>query len=189
MEEPNPYAPSRASLSQPAQAPQAATAASIWRDADQLVALPGAELPPRCVKCNEAAVAPTRERKLYWHHPTLYLLILLNMLIYIVVALIVRKKAIVAPGLCSEHKKRRRIALTGVWAGFLGGLALLVMSMSDSVANGGILVLVATLLWIATAIGGVLFARIVYPKRIDKSYVRLKGCGAPFLDSLPEFPG
>jgi hypothetical protein len=33
-----------------------------------------------------------------------------------------------------------------------------------------------------------IFSRIVYPKRIDKEYVRLKGCGAEFLDSLPHFP-
>ena len=188
MEAFNPYAPSQASLSPSSGAPQPDSNVAVWRDGDQLVTLPGAALPGRCVKCNEAAAEPTKDRKVYWHHPALYLLILLNMLIYIVVALAVRKKAIVAPGLCSEHKKRRQTALILVWTGFLAGLALVLVMMSGS-GDAGTLMLIAMLLWIATAIGGVIFARIVYPKRIDKSHVRLKGCGAAFLDSLPQFPG
>ena len=33
------------------------------------------------------------------------------------------------------------------------------------------------------------FGRIVYAKRIDALYVRLRGCGVEFLDSLPPFTG
>jgi len=31
--------------------------------------------------------------------------------------------------------------------------------------------------------------RILYAKRINEQYIRLKGCRLPFLDSLPPFPG
>ena len=30
--------------------------------------------------------------------------------------------------------------------------------------------------------------RIVIPKRIDKQFLRLRGCGEEFLETLPQFP-
>src|SRR5579872_5285818 len=110
MDQHNPYAPSRASLAGAAVA--ATDAGGTWRDGAVLVLSREASLPPRCVRCNEPADEPTKSRKVYWHSPWLYLLILFNLIIYAIVAAIVRKKAVVAPGLCSAHKKRRRIGIT-----------------------------------------------------------------------------
>jgi hypothetical protein len=152
-----------------------------------LVTLPGASLPRRCVKCNEPAHEPTKARKVYWHHPALYLLLLANVIIFAVVASVMRKKAIVVPGLCAEHKKRRRYAVTQGWTGFLSGLVLLYVGAASVLGFWGmmlgVLVMVGSIVW------GMIFSRVVYAKRIDKSYVRLKGCGAPFLDPLPPFSG
>jgi hypothetical protein len=49
--------------------------------------------------------------------------------------------------------------------------------------------LLGVLLILGSVIGGLIFGRIVYAKKIDESYVRLKGCGIAFLDSLPPFSG
>jgi hypothetical protein len=86
-----------------------------------------------------------------------------------------------------EHKKRRRIALIfrldriSQW------------NRADLPGNGEQLgslgTLLGVLLTLGSVIGGLIFARIVHAKKIDKSYVRLKGCGIAFLDSLPPFSG
>jgi drug/metabolite transporter (DMT)-like permease len=185
MDEHNPYAPSRASL-QGAAASPADGNGGIWRDGNVLVLLPDATLPHRCVKCNEPAEPPTRERKVYWHNPWIYVLVLLNLLIYAVVALIVRKKAVIAPGLCPTHKARRRTGIAVGWVLFLGGLALVFIGFGQGSANSGFSGLV---LLLASALTAVYATRILRPVRIDSSYVRLKGCGSGFLDSMPPFAG
>ena len=50
---------------------------------------------------------------------------------------------------------------------------------STELSLAGVLFLIAGLAW------GIVFGRIVAAKRIDAAYVRLKGCGPQFLDSLP----
>ncbi len=127
MDDRNPYAPSRASLkSDDAPSRGGQSGETVWRNQKLLVMVPDAALPPRCVKCNGPAEEPTKVRKIYWHHPLLYLLILINLIVYAVVAAIVRKRALVAPGLCAEHKKRRQIGLLIGWGGVVAGMMLMV---------------------------------------------------------------
>lgn len=184
MDEHNPYAPSRASLAGAAVAP--AGGGGTWRDGAVLVMSRDASLPPRCIRCNEPAQEPTKNRKVYWHSPWLYLLLILNLLIYAIVAAIVRKKANVAPGLCYAHKKRRRIGIAIAWTLLLGGVALLSLGVaggeSAGIAGGTLLILVALLVSISVT-------RILRATRIDAQYIRLKGCGPEFLDSIPPFAG
>lgn len=52
-----------------------------------------ATLPDRCLKSNEPTQSRLK-RSLYWHHPALYLLILLHIVIYAIVAIIIRKSAV-----------------------------------------------------------------------------------------------
>ena len=187
MDARNPYAPTQASLQRGITSGQAHSSA-VWRDGGVLVMEQGAPMPNRCVKCNAPAELPTDERKLYWHHPGIYALILINLLIYLIVALIVRKSAIVSPGMCVEHRKRRRNAILVGWLVALGGIVLFFAAAASgdsdtslSLVGIGILLLLAGMLW------GIVLGRVVYAKRIDAAYVRLKGCGVPFLDSLPPF--
>jgi len=189
MDDLNPYAPSRASLSTSERGSVADRDAgnAVWRDGNVLITLIGAEMPRRCVKCNGPADQPTKVRKVYWHHPGLYLLLLINALIYAIVAAVVRRRAAVGAGLCIEHKKRRRIALTFAWTGALSGIVLMYIGMGSSAGAWG--ALLGVLLILASIIGGMIFARVVYAKKIDKTHVHLRGCGTAFLDSLPPFSG
>jgi hypothetical protein len=180
----NPYAPSRASLAGAAVTP--ADSRGVWRDGAVLILSPDASLPSRCVRCNKPSEEPTKDRKVYWHSPWLYLLIIANILIYAIVAVIVRKKAIVAPGLCSAHKRRRRKGISFAWTLLIAGFALLFKSVTT---RTGIGVLGGLLLILLAAIVSTIVTRILRPKRIDAQYVRLKGCGPAFLDSMPPFAG
>ncbi len=185
MGERNPYAPSPASLRTGTPSGPTAGQVTAWRDKGVMVMIPGAEIPQRCVKCNEAADEPTKTRTVYWYSSWLYLLLLLNILIFAIVALIVRKKAVVSAGLCSVHKERRRNVITGAWIGVCAGLLLIYAGVSTS---SGLESAIGVLVILSSIVVGIAMGRIVYPVRIDDAYVRLKGCGEPFLETLPDFP-
>jgi prepilin signal peptidase PulO-like enzyme (type II secretory pathway) len=127
-----------------------------------------------------------KTRKVYWHQPWIYLLILLNVLIYLVVALIVRKRASIAPGLCPRHRKRTWIGITTGWIGVFLGIFLMILSAGTDQCLWGVL---GALVFLGALVAGILLSRVVLAKRIDKDFVRLKGCGQAFLDSFPEFHG
>ena len=187
MEQRNPYAPSLASMERGIGPLSQSEGVGVWRDGKVLVTSLDAVMPERCVKCNEPADEPTKARKVFWHHPLIYLLVLLNVVLYAVVALIVRKKVIVAAGLCADHKARRKRSVMLTWAGVLGGIVVMYVGASSSMGVLG--VGLGILLILASLLVGLIFARIVHAQKIDNSYVRLRGCGTPFLDSLPPFRG
>jgi len=172
----NPYAPPRAAV-------EKETPYGCWREGKLLVLRIGSVLPHRCVKCNQPAIEPIKTRKVYWHHPAWYILFFLSIPIYVIVALIARKKAQLAPGLCAAHQKRRRIFLAIGWGGFALGMALLFIGIAQN-ESGWTLLGIATFL--LSAIAGIVGARIVFPARITPEQVRLRGCGKDFLDSLPQ---
>ena len=70
---------------------------TVWRNNSVLVMTKEALLPNRCIKCNAPAEEQLKHR-LTWHHPGLYLLALASILIYVVVAMVVRKTATVNVG-------------------------------------------------------------------------------------------
>jgi drug/metabolite transporter (DMT)-like permease len=178
----NPYAPSRASLKQ---ADKPGDSSEVRRDGKWVVMPINASLPPRCVKCNAEADQPTKERKLYWHHPGIYLLLLINLLVYAIVAAIVRKQVRVSPGMCQEHKLERRNILLIGWVGVAVAFAAPMTFANDH--NMGLWVLFSVLLFLGVILFAMIRGRIVYAKRIEADEVRLGGCGRDFLDSLPEY--
>lgn len=86
-----------------------------WRDGKLLVMRPEANLPDRCIRCNAPAGGFRFKRNLSWHPPGWYLLLFFNLIIYVIVALIVRKRAKVAVGLCARHRKKRANAIILGW--------------------------------------------------------------------------
>jgi len=184
METYNPYAPSKASLESRTSATDVSSEVRVWRDGKSVVALHDAHLPARCVKCNAPADQPTRVRTVYWHHPALYILFFLWLFVYIIVALIVRKKAEVDPGLCAHHKRRRWIVITLAWLSPVAGIALIIGAEDYPGVVG-----FASLLILAAIIVGIVLGRVVYAKKITKDEVRLGGFCRAYLDDLPDYPG
>jgi hypothetical protein len=182
----NPYAPSKASLGARSIAPAAGAEVSVWRDRNIVVMRHDASLPSRCVKCNEPAELPTKVRTVYYAHPTIYLLFLLNFLILLIVYMIVRKKADIDPGLCAQHRQRRILGLTLGWLGFLAGTLLLILGAAGSSMP---MAIIGLLLLIGAIVAGMAWGRLVWAKKIDKDEVRLGGCCAAYLVELPEYPG
>jgi uncharacterized membrane protein YeaQ/YmgE (transglycosylase-associated protein family) len=160
----------------------AMSAKGCWRiGKDLLYVSSGADLPDRCVKCNGPAQRPTKQRKFYWHSSWLYLLILLHMLLYIIVALFKRKKVILSPALCTQHANKRRNLLLGAWGAFGAGLVISFIAIGNgNIATAAICFFVG----LVGAIVAVMLARIVFPVGIDDRGARFKGCGAAFLESL-----
>ena len=158
---------------------------TIWRSNALLVMTKGASLPNRCVKCN----APTPERlsrKLQWHHPALYLLILVSILVYWVVAMVVRKTAVVNLGLCEEHRESRKLSIIiTVLLAFVAALS----SIAAVQLEMPLLFLVALVLVFAAAIYGSLTIRVVAPTKIDEHFVWIKGVDSNYLQDFPEWTG
>jgi hypothetical protein len=178
----NPYAPSKASLTS---GEPAVAGGGVWRNDDELIVAHGAAFPQRCVKCNEPSETPHKYRKVYWHHPAVYVLLLGYAILYIIVALIVRRAAEVNPGLCAEHRRKRLRWIAIGWGGVLFGWVIVLGVGKLLGLEGGTFALLAVLVFLGSAIAGVVGSRILYPKRIDERYARLKGADPRFLDSLP----
>ena len=157
--------------------------AGLWQEpGGVLVIEKGASLPDRCVKCNAPANGYRLRRKLTWHHPALALLVLVSALIYVIVAMVVRKSAEVDIGLCATHVAKRKTAILIAWGLGLGGLLGLFAGVA---ADEGLVIAVGVLTSLVGIIWGIVGARVVFPKKIDDHYVWLKGVTPSYLGDLP----
>jgi hypothetical protein len=160
---------------------QYASEKAYWRSGPILFARNGATLPSRCVKCNADLAEPLKRKRFYWHHQAVFLLVLINVIIYAIAAMIVRRHADLTFGLCPAHRRRRNRFLIGGLAGALVSLLLMVVGMSENLPGLAVFSLVAFLVFlIITVVKG----RTLFPVRIDKSAAQLKGCCEAFLASL-----
>jgi hypothetical protein len=187
----NPYAPPQANLAVSAPPPlPGAVTDGVWRSADILVLRKGTELPGRCVACNQVT-GERWQKTFYWVPSGLRLLILLNVLVYAIVMLVVRKRADLAVPLCAVHNEKRQRGTTQSWIALLVGLCILVGSFatlnSDSASTFGLLFLLGLALIIT---GAVLSSKAipVQPKKIDDYYVWLKRASPELLATLPQAP-
>lgn len=153
---------------------------------NKLLVVPrGAALPPMCVKCGQPALSRLLKKKYYWHSPWLLLLILIGILIYAIVAIIVRKSFELSVPLCEEHWQRRRRALwTG--AGLLVGSIVVPIFLTGLVPDGygGWW----ALFLFAAGVTGIVYLALappLSPNYIDDREARFKGAGEAFLSQLP----
>lgn len=153
-----------------------------YREGKYVFVPKGQDLPPRCIICNAEADLPIKKRTMYWHSPGYYLIILLNIILYALVAMFARSKAKVSPGYCKVHKaaRRKRIALFMVPSILLLVGGFIAAATADSIM-GALALIVSVLLMVISAIAN----RILVPVRIDKTGAKYSGCKEPFLSSLP----
>ena len=161
-----------------------------WQDGIRLVVPKDGPLPMRCVKCNGPAAPEFTWRKtLYWHTPALYILIVFpGLLIYAIVALIVRKRSRVEAGLCELHGRKRRKRILIGWLIALAGAASIAgafwagsqqNNLAGILALAGIVLLLTSLVWALVAV------RVLWPSQIDARYAWLNGACPEYLQSLP----
>jgi hypothetical protein len=190
----NPYAPPPIVAEQVSTVTGSAGIEGLWRSGNILVMHKGVKLPPRCVKTNQ----PTSnflKRNLTWSPQWVYLLLLVNVILCVIVALILQKKALIHVGQSEGSLAQRRrtimiswyIALAGV-AGFIAGLAAL--SSEGSVQSiGPWLMGIGGLAAFFAIVYGNFGARVVYPTKIDDNFIWLKGVCPEYLAELPPWPG
>lgn len=157
----------------------------VWRDKSTLVMSRDAQLPDRCVKCNIPTTGRLK-RKLSWHHPALFLIILVALLIYLIIAMVLRKSATIEIGLCDEHQAKRRRNIMIAWG--LAAFGAFGLFMGAAMEEGayafiGFLALVAAVIFAIVAV------RIVVPAKIDDKFVWIKGVNKDYLNELPQWVG
>jgi hypothetical protein len=188
----NPYAaPQSDNAPPPLPDPAAAVAPSgVWRHEGLLIIQQGAELPDRCVVCNRSTVHRW-PKTFYWAPPGLRLLIFMGPLIYVIVALAVRKRADLAVPLCEEHEEKRRSQVRNGWLAGIGGIVLIVTSfLALSGDSGGVFGLLFSIGLIGLLSSAFLSSAAVplQPKKIDGYYAFMKKAGDDFLSTLPSAP-
>jgi hypothetical protein len=164
-----------------------------WREGNMLVVRKQVSLPPRCVKCNcDVDPAQRWNRTFYWAPPALALLVLLGLpgiLIYIIVALCIRQKAVVEASICAVDRRRRLIFLTASWVAALVAVGLLVggifVAFNSRDATTGVVLIVSALavLIVAGTLGA--RARVLFPKKMQGDFAYLNGAGLSYLSTFP----
>lgn len=160
---------------------------------NQLVIHRQAVLPARCIKTGEPAETAVT-KKLYWHHPAFYAIILLHVLIYAVVALIVRKSMTFAFPLTlrARGKLRMRIAigvicLLSAIGAMIGGFTL----ANNQGQGGEVFGVAGVILFFALFITSIVFfymSRLVTPTKITDQFTVVKGVSPAFLAGVPDWP-
>lgn len=150
------------------------------------VAGPGqaAVLPAQCIKCGAPADDKPVERKYYWHHPALYLL-LVSPLIYLVVAVVVRKSMKVRVSLCIRHTQRRSIGVTLAWVLPVVGIADAFILPQLNV-DGGVVALITVVLILAGLVIWAVVGNLIRPKSIDQYRGIFTGFCENFLQQFQE---
>jgi len=155
-----------------------------WRDGDLLAMTSGFGLPDRCLKCNQPTDQRRLKRNLSWHQPFWFVLLVISPLIYIIVAMIVRKTGKVAVPLCPAHRRSRRWAIAVGWLSALVGVGFIIIGAGmfdrpDVGLIGGLVFLFFGILY------GVLRSQVAVPQKIDKRLIWLRKVHPDFLAELP----
>jgi hypothetical protein len=143
------------------------------------------ELPPVCVRCGAASSGKPLKKTFSWHNPAIYLVLLISPLIYVIVAVIVRKSMKVNVPLCVEHAKRRSIAVTLAWAlPLIGFVDLFVLPQFK--VDVGITVLIFTAFLLAGIVIWAVVGSPIRPKLINNARGEFSGFCEVFLQQFPE---
>jgi hypothetical protein len=185
----NPYAPPESELEM-LTGPE-----KVWRNEKLIVMRKGADMPGRCIHCNEIAEPGKPRRILYlniWLQIAMLVLFLvfnfLALLPILIVSLIFRKTAKVRIPVCDKHRRKRLwITLTTVTL-LSVSIGLGVMAARVPLYQGSIFQ-IAALIFIGAFVLAIIRGQLLRAKKIDKETLILKGAKPPFLDSLPEYPG
>jgi hypothetical protein len=158
------------------------SAESAWLEGKDLVIRQSApDLPATCIKCGRPANHRIKS-KLYWHSPWAYVAILLNILVYAIIALIVRKVITLEVPICDEHRSQRRRFL---WLGGASLVAGAVAPIALLSADQGAFAAVAVLVFVVVAFVFFAKARLLTPRYIDAEVAKVRGPCDSFLQQFP----
>lgn len=160
------------------------TGGQLRRDGSILMCSTDTTLPDRCIQCNAAASGPRLRRTLYWHHSWVYLLLLLSIWIYIIVALCVRKKGAIQFNVCPLHRRKHLQWSVISWAAGLIGFGGFMGFMANNKLGPAFAVLVVGLV---LCIFAAIQARYLRAKRIEGDLMHVAGVCSAMLEPLPQW--
>jgi len=161
--------------------------AAAYRQGNRLVVPKGAALPSYCVKCGQPVTGEPFKKTFFWHNPWLFLLVLVNILVYAIVAMILRKRFDLAVPMCPEHLQRRKNFLIATWVlglGFIPGGILVGSLIHDSDTAVALGFLTCFLLLIAAFVTGAMSV-VMRPREITDFSATFSGACEQFLALLP----
>ena len=175
---PNAYAP---------QMPTGAPFQGLWRQGNVLVMHKLAPLPDICLKSNLPATQRLK-RKLQWHHPAIGLTVLAGVLVYLILAMVLTKRATIQIGLTDEWMEIRRRRILYAWGMVLISILLIIAGVMFVDPADSVLPVVAMMAGGVLFLVGLLYGQyapaLVSPKRMTDDYIWLKGVHPDFLDRL-----
>jgi len=187
MQDQNPYAPPKSEI---LDIPEMG---GVWRKDKILVMLRDAELPHRCIYCNEET-SLTKRRQILYLNPWLQLLVVVLFLLFnilalvpiIIIFLIFRKKAKIDIPVCGEHWKKRVLLVSATLLALLASIGLAIVAAGGG-SSSEYLLIASLSTFVVAAILSVITGQLLRSKLIDKELIMLKGAKPPFLDSLPDY--
>lgn len=158
---------------------------TTWRKGKLLVTARQSHLPDRCIKCNAPVGKRPIKRTIYWHHPAIFVTIPAGLLIYVILALVLRKRAVVQFAVCRAHRTRHAAHVGISWLMVLGGIGLVITAIA---ADLPALALAGVAMFFAGLVYAVVTVPYLKPTQIDNSFAWLKGCCPEYLATFPEWP-
>ncbi len=185
----NPYAPPQAEVEH---FPD--TAADVWRDKKLLVMRPNADLPDRCIKCNAPGERVRQRSTVYAYHWAAIILILVLLIAFLpiglLIALVLRKRAQVAYGLCRKHRRRRMtLGATAIAFMLLAVTVLFALGSGAALAESELLAGISISSFALALVLALIRGQGIRGKKITAQLWVLKGPHEPFLITLPKFQG
>ena len=162
----------------------------IWRDANQMVMTRDAELPYVCIKTNRPADV-WLPRTVSWYPKWTLVLVPLGLLVFVIVAGLLRRQTTIRVGLCESRRVGRVWALVLAWGGIVLGLGLLLLGavLEERQPEAAYLMPLGVVLFFGSAIVGDTLPTIVSAAYITEDHIWLKGVHPDYLARFPEFPG
>ena len=169
-----------------------------WRSGKRLVTTHDGSLPKRCIKCNEPTDSPQLKRKLSWHSPVLYVVILADWSSHVIVALcmpgarrlwLFENVSSSSTGLPQKPSCNRHCTADDPGRGKAAFVAGINMEGDLMRLTFYRTMLAGVVLFFIGLVYGIIRGRYIYPTKIDKQHAWLGGCGAEFLAGFPEWNG
>lgn len=163
----NPYAPPKNADS------LAPSKDEILYDGETLMIPKKFTFPPVCLKTGAVTdLTPPQRRKLAWYPPLLAILLIVNILIFAIVAAIVSKKGEIHYQLSRTIAAKRRNALVRNWVLVGAGIGCGALALTNP---NPALILTAVVLILSGLILSLVASRFLWAKRIDKTHIWLGG--------------
>lgn len=155
----------------------------VWIDGKTLVVPKNAAFPPICIRtgATEDLIERPLRLSLSWHHPAVFIAILLNILIYVIVAVLCRKTSTHAVYLSRAARASQVKWHLANWGLFLGSWALFGGAIG---LESGALGLLAAAAFIASIVIYFKKVRLLHATKVDADDAHIGGIPHDVMEQL-----